>query len=140
MTNAQRAKTWGTMLKAKLAKATDEAAKKASAYLVARVKEVVSVPVPVPYRRAIYRKPPRRDTGNLLAKVSARRVAKGKFAIEANAKRRGFNYGRYHERRNPSQPMSGRHPFIRPTAIRYRDKLGQIAGETIRVEINRWRI
>lgn len=113
-------------------------------FLTSRVKETLSVPAPrqrvqtstgaIYYRAtvpAVPGMPPRKLSGRLRTSVTSERVSERTAIVGVQARSpKGFNYPRFHEIRGPSQ-HSGRHPFLVPTAKRWRTELRKIMGGTL---------
>lgn len=111
-------------------------------FLVARVKETVSVPAP---RRRMpdgsYRAtepatpgaPVRKLSGRLRMGLSSVLVNENKFAVGSNARSpAGFRYPAYHEVKTPGKPGSGQHKYIAPTVKKYRNELAKILKKNIK--------
>lgn len=119
-------------------------------FLEGRVKEALSVPAPrrlvrpkfggMPYyvatTRAIPGAPPRKLSGRLRSSLTSAMVSSSEAVIGANARSdRGFNYPKHHEIKRSM--LSGEHPFIYPTAVRYQREIGIIVGVEITIEVRR---
>lgn len=120
----------------------------AGLFLVARIKEALSVPAPkrrvvshageIYYRAtapAVKGAPPRKVSGVMQRSVTL--VKRGEdVIISVPAKgEKGFSYPRYHEVKTPGQAGSGLHPYARVTARKYARELATIAGGAIAAEV-----
>lgn len=161
-----REKLWAEKLAKKIGEQVLRGAGKgldaARMFLIARIKETLSVPAPrkavrlppgpgskrgaIRYYRATTRAlpgaPPRKLSGRLRASVTSEKVLAGTVAIWIGANARampsrrhpmGFSYPRYHELQVAGMSGSGKHPFIRPTVEKYRRELVAIVGSQIRL-------
>lgn len=143
MNNQQRAKALAERIKAQIEKSIGKGVNAARMFLVARVKEELSVPAPRKivtdrvgnkyYRattKAIKGHPPRKLSGKLRMSVFSKMLSPVSFVIGAKAKSdKGFNYSLYHERKGHGK-NSGLHPYIAPTIAKWRKTLIQIGVKT----------
>jgi hypothetical protein len=92
--------------------------------------------------------PPRKLSGRLRTSVVATTLSPTAAAVGANARAnpsraypRGFNYPKYHEtgdqNRGGGALGEGPHPFIAPTATKYRRELAAIVGKPIKLALKR---
>lgn len=116
----------------------------ARVFLTSRVKETLSVPAPrvrvktttgdVYYRATVPatpKAPPRKLSGRLRTSVTSERLSERLAIVGAKARSpAGFNYPRFHELRGAAD-YSGEHPFLVPTAWRWRKALLEIMGKTL---------
>jgi hypothetical protein len=141
MNNQQRAKALAERIKAQIEKSIGKGVNAARMFLVARVKEELSVPAPRKivtdrvgnkyYRattKAIKGHPPRKLSGKLRMSVFSKMVTPTIFVIGAKAKSdKGFNYPRYLDKKGFGA-KSGQHPFMMPTYRKWKKELQIIIG------------
>ena len=142
-TAEQKAQELAAQIKQEVEEAAGAGMNAARLFLVARVKEAISVPAPrkkvvsnageIYYRAttpAIPGAPIRKLSGQARMKLTSRMVSKTEFEIGDNAKSKtGVNYPRVHEVKNPGNIHSGQHPFVWPTVEKYHAELRKIIGE-----------
>jgi hypothetical protein len=136
LTNAQIATELAKRAEEQAWKAAGKGLEAAGIFLTARVRETLNVPAPKhgsKYLPAVYGAPPRKRTGHLLKSVAGKLVDKQTYVIVANARaKKGFQYGKYHELNTGGK--SGRHPFIRPTFVKWRAEVMRIIGSEFSTE------
>lgn len=125
-----------------------------TAFLLARIKEALSVPAPrkrvliggnFVYRAttpAVPGAPPRKLSGRLRQSGTRMMLTPTVAVIGFNArglptKKRpaGFNYPAYHELGSGNVWGGGAHPFIKPTVEKYKNELKTIAGVAVKTEL-----
>ncbi len=141
-TNAERALLLSQRIQAQVVRSAGKGLLAAAVFLSARVKETLSEPAPrrklpgtggyVAKTRALAGMPPRKLSGRLRGSVFRKQISATEVVVGTNAKSdKGWNYPKHHEMKRPGHPQSGKHPFILPTAIRYRKELALIVGQEV---------
>ena len=127
MSNIQRASRFYLKIESACRRRTGIRLLQATNFLADKVRVEISIPY-VPGTKTPIGKPVRKRTGNLYRKVQVIKVSETICKITANARSKNFWYGKYHELPNPRYRMSGKHPFLRPTAAKYRQNVAFILG------------
>lgn len=138
MTNSDIAKALTQRIKEQVERAAGRGLKAAGIFLIARVREAISVPA-VPGTKAVPNAPIRRVTGAVQRGLffDTLTLPNGDVALRVGDTARsakGFLYANYHEVKNGGQ--SGMHPFVLPTALKYKRELAKILGKEVVVEFN----
>lgn len=138
LTPEQKMKALAEKIKAQVLKSAGKGLNALRVFLTARIKEEMSVPAPrkkLPgggYRAttaAIPHAPIRKLSGRARSSLTSILISPTEVWIGTNVVgAKGFKYPKYHETRNPSQPGSGMHQFIKPVLKRYKAEMGIILG------------
>lgn len=125
-------------------------------FIVARVKEALSVPAPrkrhkdaegnICYKattRALPGAPPRKLSSRLRTSMVGLLSNENKtLTIGTNARgnptkkfTKGFNYPRFHELGGEGSLGGGKHPFLVPTVRKWKKQIAEIVGKNIKLEL-----
>lgn len=153
--NADKARRLAERISQQVKRAAGKGLNAARIFLTARIKETLSVPAPrirvkspggdISYRAttpAIPGAPPRKLSGRLRGSVTSEMQGESRAVIGVSAKGMpsvkspmGFPYPAYHELKGLGA-MSGQHPFLIPTVVRWRSAIRKIMGGGIRTAID----
>lgn len=140
MTNEQKMAELAKKIQGEVLRSAGKGLNAARLFLVARIKETISVPAPrklvsppggTPYYRATtpatVGAPIRKLSGRTRSSVTSTMVSETEAEIGTTAKSdKGFNYPRYHEEHD--------HAFLLPTLEKYLKEVGTILGQEIRLK------